>query len=201
MNDATGEIVKVTPSDASYWSGSWSADNATLIYYGAASVFADQGDMYSFDLQSRTSRRLTTGGGRKMFPTLTSDGTLIAYHKDWRLYFLSLDGVTDRRVMNVPDSVVGQMQWSSRGDFLFFQAFANGRWDIYRLNRNGSGLANLTQDSFQAYTPVLSPDDMEIAYVAETGTLNKVYLMNIDGKNKRPLTKLNQREFSPSWGR
>jgi Tol biopolymer transport system component len=102
--------------------------------------------------------------------------------------------------MNVPDSVVGQMQWSSRGEFLVFQAFANGRWDIYRLNRDGAGLANLTHDSFQAYTPVLSPDDMEVAYVANTGTLDKVYMMNIDGKNKRALTKLNQREFSPSWG-
>lgn len=136
-----------------------------------------------------------------MFPTLTPDGTLIAYQRDSKLHFLSSDGVNDIQVMNAPDSVADPMQWSSRGDFLILRAKTNGRRDIYRINRDGSGLANLTQDSFEGYTPVLSPDNTQIAYVTNTGTLYKVYLMNIDGTNIRALTNLNQREFSPSWER
>jgi Tol biopolymer transport system component len=92
------------------------------------------------------------------------------------------------------------MQWSAQGDFLVFQAFANGRKDIYRIDRYGTELLNLTRDSFQGYGPVPSPDDAEIAYVAYTDPVSKVYLMTNEGKNKRPLTRLNQEEFTPSWG-
>jgi TolB protein len=200
MNDETGEVEKVTQSDASYWSGCWSADNNTLIYYGAASVFADQGDMYSYDLLNRVSRQLTTGGGTKMHPAIAPDGSLIAYQRDWKLHFLYTDGLGDVRVLSAPDSVYDDMHWSSCGDFLVFNAFANGRWDIYRIDRHGTGLVNLTRDSFQGYTPVISPDDAEIAYVADTHPFQKIYIMTNEGKNKRPLTKLNQREFTPSWG-
>jgi Tol biopolymer transport system component len=172
-----------------------------LIYYGAAGIFADQGDMFSYDLHNHVSRQLTTGPGTKMHPGITPDGTLIAYQCDWRLHFLYRDGGQDVRVSSAPDSVRDAMQWSSQGDFLVFQAFANGRWDIYRIDRYGNGLLNLTRDSFQGYTPVLSPDDAEIAYVADTDPVSKVYLMTNEGKNKRPLTRLNLEEFSPVWGR
>jgi TolB protein len=200
MDDATGDVDKVTHGDGSYWIGNWSADNAALIYYGYRTGGSVQGELFSFDLQGRTIRQLTTGHGWKLQPRITPDGLLIAYQRNWKLHFLSSDGTIDVQVMSVPDSVSDQMQWSSQGDFLVFQAFANGRWDIYRVNRSGSGVVNLTKDSFEAYTPVLSPDDSEIAYVANTGTVSKVYLMNNNGDNKRALTNRNQREFSPSWG-
>jgi TolB protein len=201
LNDATGGTEKVTQSDGSYWIGSWSADNASLIYYGYKVGMSSQSDVYSFELQSRISRPLTSGTGVKMQPRITSDATLIAYQRNWKLHFLTADGVVDTPVANAPDSVHDQMQWSSRGEFLIFMAFANGRWDIYRVNRDGSGALNLTRDSFEGYTPVLSPDDREIAYVANTGSVAKVFIMNNDGSSKRALTKLNQREFSPTWGK
>lgn len=200
MDDATGEIEKVTHSDGSYWIGNWSADNTTLVYYGYRTVGSVQGDIYSFNMHNRTSRPLTMGEGWKLQPRITPDGLLIAYQRNWRLHFLYADGTIDAQVVTVPDSVSDQMQWSSQGDFLVFQAFANGRWDIYRINRNGTGLANLTEDSFEGYTPVLSPDDNEIAYIVKAGTVSKVYLMNNNGENKRALTNRNQMEFSPSWG-
>jgi len=200
MTDETGEVEKVTQSDASYWIGCWTADNATLIYYGAAGIFSNQGDIYSYDLQNHTIQQLTTGIGTKMHTAITPDGTLIAYQRDWKLHFLSRDGSQDVRVLSAPDSLREQMWWSTQGDFLVFQAYANGRWDIYRIDRDGTGLLNLTLDSFQGYTPVLSPNDAEIAYVADTHPVPKIYLMTNKGMNKRPLSKLNQREFSPSWG-
>jgi Tol biopolymer transport system component len=197
MNDETGEVEKVTQSDGSYWIGCWSADNATLFYYGSGT----HADIYSYDLQSRTRRQLTNGPGRKMRPAITPDGTLIAYQREFKLHFLSQTGSQDVRVLSAPDSLREDMQWSAQGDFLVFQAFANGRWDIYRIDRYGTGLLNLTRDSFQGYTPVISPDDAEIAYVAATHPFSKIYIMTNEGKNKRPLTRLHQEEFTPSWGK
>jgi Tol biopolymer transport system component len=135
-----------------------------------------------------------------MRPAITPDGTLVAYQREFKLHFLSRDVSQDVRVLSAPDSLRNDMHWSSRGDFLVFQAFANGRWDIYRISRYGTALLNLTRDSFQGHTPVLSPDDAEIAYVADTDPVSKIYIMTKEGKNKRPLTRLNQEEFTPSWG-
>ena len=196
LDDATGDVQKVSGSDGAYWSGNWTPDNATLCYYGYAVGQSSQ--IYLFDLHSLTSRVLTSGAGTKQESTITPDGQLLAYQKDWRLHFLTADGTIDTLVTNAPDSVRGPMGWSSSGDFLVFQGLVNGRWDIYRLRRNGTGLVNLTADFLGGQAPVLSPDDAEIAFVAST--VSKIYLMNNDGTNKRPLTRLNQREFSPSWG-
>ncbi len=200
LQDSTGDEVKLTSGDGSYWIGNWAADNSTLTYYGYRAGGSVQGEVFVYDLWSRTSRQVTGGDGWKMQPRVTPDGLLIAYQRNWKLHFLSSDGSTDVQVTGVPDSVSDQMGWSSRGDFLVFQAFANGRWDIYRVNRDGSGVVNLTGDSFEGHTPVLSPDDTEIAYVAGTGASSRIYLMNNNGRNKRALTNGNQREFSPSWG-
>lgn len=194
-------VIKLTESGGSYWIGCWSNDSKQLVYYGREDVSVDEWHIYAVRFPDGTRKRLTTGTGRKMIPAITSDGLLIAYQRNWRLHFLSSDGLEDNPVLSAPDSVVGEMQWSPDGDFLVFQGFVDGRSDLYRINRDGSGLMNLTSDSFEASYPVFSPDNGEIAYIANMGSVYKIYLMDFNGQNKRALTTSNQEEVSPSWGK
>src|SRR5436309_2496805 len=95
----------------------------------------------------------------RCFPVMTPDGRIIAYQRDSRLRFLSPDGTQDSMLSQVPLAGLNPMVWTSNGEFLVFQGLAEGRSDIYRINRDGSGSVNLTSDSFEGFSPVLSPDD------------------------------------------
>jgi Tol biopolymer transport system component len=91
---------------------------------------------------------------------------------------------------------VGDPAWSPNGGQLAFVELGDSGNDIYVMNVDGSGLANLTAtDSYEGY-PSWSPDGTQIAYTASrAGGSNNVYIMDFDGSNQRLLTP----GISPAW--
>lgn len=73
------------------------------------------------------------------------------------------------------------------------------RFDIYTVNRNGTGLKRLT--NFDVYTAegVLSPDGSKIVFTSlKDGDLD-IYTMNVDGTDVRRLTTTPGYDGGPWW--
>jgi Tol biopolymer transport system component len=71
--------------------------------------------------------------------------------------------------------------------------------DIWAVNADGTGLANLTQGTTaNDYLPVWSPDGTRIAFISQRGdgSQNDLWVMNADGSNPR---MVDVKSVSPSW--
>jgi Tol biopolymer transport system component len=180
--------------------GGWSPDGKYVVYYETSHDFTNTATQIAISAVFGADRRtLTDGPGRKIAPAWSPRGDQIAYAKDGRLHTMLITGERDVELTGSPDSVEGPIRWTSDGRYLVFSAHPGGESDIYRIRSTGEDLQNLTTNYHRGFDPAVSPDDKQIAYVADLSYRRKIYLMNIDGTAKRPLSYFNADEFQPVW--
>jgi len=75
--------------------------------------------------------------------------------------------------------------WSPDGGRIAFYSRRDGDYDLYVVNRDGSGLTQLTNNGVGT-TPTWSPDGSRIAWV----TGQALHVMNADGSNKITLSQV-----------
>ena len=63
-----------------------------------------------------------------------------------------------------------------------------GRSDIWTVESDGSGLKQITEDDYVDSYPAVSRDGKSIAFLSERGGHRQIWIMDIDGKNRRQLT-------------
>ncbi|RPJ28490.1 MAG: hypothetical protein EHM33_04255 [Chloroflexi bacterium] len=142
---------------------------------------------------------------------ISPDGQKIAFtsHRDgdYEIYIMNFDGSDQVRVTNSAGND-GSPAWSPDGTRI---AFTSGRDDgfseIYVMNADGTDQTNLTNSpGYYDDSPAWSPDGSQIAFVSSRDDttapnpfdqVGRVYLMNADGTNPRPLIDADSRW--PSW--
>lgn len=84
---------------------------------------------------------------------------------------------------------------------LLVSAFWQGRWDIFRMNADGSGVRNLTKDLALDKFPVWSPDGKQIAFASTkfSGSKFGLCVMDADGRNARQLLPPDLGDTPHSW--
>lgn len=88
---------------------------------------------------------------------------------------------------------------SPDGLHVLFQSNRTGRWEIYVMNADGSGVVQLTDRPGDNVTPVWSPDGSEIAYASSPGGNSDIYVMKADGSEWRRLTNHPGDDSHPHW--
>jgi len=82
-----------------------------------------------------------------------------------------------------------------------YESYIDGNWDLFVMNADGSNSVNLTKTpNLNEHYPQISPDGSKICYVADEGegrdAVRSVYVMDIDGKNRK---KLADHAREPFW--
>jgi Tol biopolymer transport system component len=120
-----------------------------------------------------------------------------------QLYIMGSDG-RDPRLVNSTIDTRGHSDWSVK-DLITFDMGGSFMHDIYTMNLDGSGLQKITAgDNAQGQS--FSPDGEWIAYTAYTDVANKdtssceIYIMRVDGSEKRRLTENKYCDYQPRWG-
>jgi TolB protein len=144
-------------------------------------------------------------------PVWSPDGRHVAFvsYRDtvagsWRLgpgsiYVAGFDPVAGTPVgesirITDPTTNDGWPAWSPDGPRLAFSSKRSGNWDIWAVNLDGSGLANLTDspgaDRHPAWSPALAGADGsgKIAFTSRRGGNRDVWVMNADGSEPENLT-------------
>ncbi|MEN8144688.1 MAG: hypothetical protein ABFS14_07010 [Gemmatimonadota bacterium] len=131
-------------------------------------------------------------------PSISPDGTKIAFHFERDLFVMDADGTN--RTLVVANSRVGRADWSPDGAWL---VFAGGSLppDIFVVRPDGSDLAQITHDSLPVLQPDWAPDGVRIVYTRSIIPDNnvEVYLMNADGSDQRNLTNNPTFDFGAAW--
>ena len=85
------------------------------------------------------------------------------------LVILDVTRGREERRIRVGLSGLQTPQWSPDGQRLVFTGFNNGFTDLYIINRDGTGLRQLTDDKYADLHPSWSPDGKTVAFVTDRG--------------------------------
>ena len=81
-----------------------------------------------------------------------------------------------------------------------FTSTRGGTSDLYLLNVQDSSVVRLTNDAPVEEVPVISPDSTAIAYMEKVSSRFDVFVMNVDGTNRRNITNdPNADDLLPRW--
>ena len=126
---------------------------------------------------------------------LSRDGSRIAYvdqTQDVQIYKVSFDAVSET-VSSRPEAVTrgSRPHWypdiSPDGTLLAFCSLSKPE-DIYVMRTDGTGLRQLTDDSYVDRFPRWSPDNRRVAFMSDRSGQYEIWLINSDGSDMRRLT-------------
>jgi tol-pal system beta propeller repeat protein TolB len=89
--------------------------------------------------------------------------------------------------------------FSPDGSFIVFESSANSFRDLYRVNRDGSGLVRLTDAPHGSFEPQVSPDGQRIVFASSRDGNAEIYVMAADGSDPTRLTESREDDTRPGW--
>jgi hypothetical protein len=141
-------------------------------------------------------------------PTWSPDGTQILFAmgkgENNKLYIVDFDGGEPRLVSEVIDTR-GRSDWSLQ-NLISFDMGGPLKHNVYTVNVDGSDLRKFT-DGSNSQGASFSPDGKWIAFTAYANLANQdlnsceIYIMRVDGTDRRRLTENNYCDFQPRWGK
>lgn len=132
--------------------------------------------------------QLTTGGDRRLFCSVSSDGRRMCFARlvagDFDLFVANVDGTNEVRVTQ-SQGLDTEPTWSPDGTQIAFTTHREGDADVYIMNADGSGARALTDDTgvpepAQEMMPAWSPDGTRIAFVRSSNGGNTVWVQGVD---------------------
>lgn len=173
------------------------------------------------------STRDDVGGfGNTAIYTMNTDGTSVArlttedfvfYQPEWspnasQLVFASdrIGPTSDVFKMNANGSSItlvagdiGEFEtdpcFNPSGTKVAFSKTVSGRWQIFTVNPDGSGLLLITDTGGNDFRPQYSPDGTKIAFESDADGDLDVYTCNANGTGLTKITNNTVDDFAPSW--
>ena len=145
-------------------------------------------------------------------PASSPNGENIAYVArenaagEYNLYTIGANGSNPAKIVN--QRIEGHVSWSPSGDTIIFsigKEIGNRVGaETFRINHDGTGLAQITDNDFDFYTssPSWSPNGNKIVFATTKGTGSierNIYLMDSDGSNWIQLTDDHGVDHNPIW--
>lgn len=206
LNLETGHIEQLTDLGVNVGAPEISPDNKSILFnYGAPNQALQ---IWIMDRDGGNPRELYSASGKDVHDAAWSpDGSQILFAmgrgENNQLYIMGSDG-RDPRLVNSTIDTRGHSDWSVK-DLITLDMGGSFMHDIYTMNLDGSSLLKITSgDNSQGQS--FSPDGEWIAFTAYTNVASKdtssceIYIMRVDGSDKRRLTQNNYCDYQPRWG-
>ncbi|MEQ9404689.1 MAG: DPP IV N-terminal domain-containing protein [Cyclobacteriaceae bacterium] len=211
-------------SKSSNYSGfpSFSQDNQWIVFYEHENGRMGNRDIYKIRVDGTEKTRLTQNSKHHYYPAFSPDGSKIAFVSareggNYEVFVMNSDGSEPK---NITKNVSHEScpSWSPDGKRLAFLSIRDGYLNLYTMNPDGSGLKNVTNNQKREsnqfiqtaqsvdelsymYGTSWSPDGKQIVFVQKMGELQKLFIVDTDGKNLRELVETKGEQTNPNWAK
>ena len=157
------------------------------------SLLRDDGNsnIFSMDLRSRTTTRLTNSSAIDTSPSYSPDGSKVVFTSDRggqpQIYIMGADGSGQTRVSFGGGSYSTPV-WSPRGDLIAFTKQSGGQFQIGVMKTDGSG-ERILSTGFQQEGPTWAPNGRVVMFFRDQpgGGGPKLYSVDLTGRNEQAI--------------
>ena len=148
-------------------------------------------NIYTMDLRSRTTTRLTNTAAIDTAPSYSPDGSQIAFESDrggrQQIYVMGADGSGQRRI-SFGDGSYSTPVWSPRGDLIAFTKQSGGKFSIGVMKTDGSGERILTT-GFHNEGPTWAPNGRVLMFFRQNAGAGgpQLYSIDLSGYNEQAI--------------
>jgi Tol biopolymer transport system component len=192
LNDPENQTILTEDISGHSYDPKWSPNGEKIL-------FTNAGRIMTMDPNGENKTFITIGYRASWSP----DGEEIAYNY-WENY-LKVKNLNTHQTETIFEGLPTlSPTWSPNGEEIAFAVRENDEeiiWNIYKINRDKTGLRKLTDlDTYDNF-PAWSPDGEEIAFTSIRGesTYHDIYIMDSNGNNQRPLVNTHRVELQPAW--
>jgi eukaryotic-like serine/threonine-protein kinase len=204
-----GPSSRVTDDGGNDWGATWSPDGRFLYFSSDRG-----GSMNLWRVALAPDQRRTAGDPASVptpssfaaHPTVSADGTRILYSSvitTQNVERAALDPAADT-LLQPFRLTTGTRKWSSPdpspdGSLIAFYTRDLPEGDLYVVNRDGTGLRQLTGDSAIDRVPRWSPDGTRLAYFSNRSGEVAAWVIGADGSGNERLTFLESLSAPGAW--
>jgi TolB protein len=147
-------------------------------------------------------RRLVADGALNLAPSLSPDGTILAYtsYRDGApaIYLRTLATGTERRLTSKSGFALPGA-WSSNGRYLALTLSVEGNSDIFLYDTVHQHVRRLTTHHSIDVSPYFAPDSTRLVFNSDRSGSPQLYLTDIQGRAPVQLTRIGQHNTAPVW--
>ncbi len=195
---ATGVDRRLSAREGLNIGASWAPDGERL---ALTLSHGDNPNIYTMDLKGNIIDRITSHWGIDVSPSFSPDGQKIAFVSNRsgspQIYIHDLESGEERR-LTFEGKYNTSPAWSSMNK-IAFSGMDGGRFDIYTIKEDGTGLQNLTGGRGNNEDPCWSPDGRYLAFSSNREGGYHIYLMTAGGQNQTRITFQDGEQTSPTW--
>ena len=171
----------------------WAPDGRAVVFEGLST--AGFSDLYLFDFNSRTRRRLTDDPYRDLEPDWSPDGKTIVFASDrtpfglhGRTNLIGLDVASgDVRYLTYGDWSDRAPRWSNDGTRIAFTSDRDGIHDLYWIDAQGNG-RRLTEMTGGVFDPHWLPGDRALVFAGYHDRSFGIYQVHVPSDTARLTT-------------
>jgi TolB protein len=185
---ATGGKTLIT-EEGSNWEPTWAPDGTSIAFTGAHDQ--SRTDIYTVAADGTDIDRLTMDPRRDQSPEWSPDGKTVAFIRHGKSGGLYIVDAASKKETRLVGGVYGPIDWSPNGD----QTLFTSAYDIWVVNADGSGVANLTRSDRWEIEAAWAPAGDQVAYCAGSS----IFVIAADGSDRNRLMKGTDCLFGFSW--
>jgi TolB protein len=210
MTTDGAESINITNHPAADGDAAWSPDGSKIAF--ASRRDGPNTEIYIMEVDGGNVTRLTHSPSIDRFPAWSPDGSTIAFASDrdggFDVFLMGVDGSNVRRITHHEAEDLEPI-WLADGSRIVFCSSRDvylDNADIWIMNPDGTGLANLTDDpsTFDCAPGTVpgSAGSGKISFVSDRAAGNfSIYTMDTDGSNVFRVTVDPEDDFDSSWSK
>ncbi len=201
MNTNGSDQRNLTNHSSKDYEPAWSPDGNKIVF---VSDRDGNPEIYTMNLNGSSLTRLTSNNSTDRSPAWSPDGREIVFYSnrnDNSEFFLMNSEGTNQRKIEIPFGVHHYPKWFGSNEIVFSSTLAGERsFDIYKVNKDGTGLERLIATQFMDTKPSPSQDREHIAFVSNLEENYKIYIFDLSNRSFRDLPTGNEDSWHTSWG-
>jgi Tol biopolymer transport system component len=178
----------------------WSPSNKMLSFEKHVS---NTNDIFKINADGTGLLNLTNNPAWDIESAWSPLGDKIAFLSDrdtdglYELWIMNTDGAEQKMILDLGS--INNFVWSHDGSKIAVTSGYHDPSDIFIINSDGSGIANLTNCDCGDLVGDWSPDGGKIVFTSERDGNPEIYIINADGTGLMNISNNKADDWSPSW--